>query len=315
MRNNQWEIRTILLLLCLAVSFYSSVYSQQDTAPPAADPNGRDFVREAPIVWNIWPDDPPGEIVKLEPEYDTTTPDGDLVAGERVMRITNVTIPQVAIFKPTTTLDTRTAVIIAPGGGHWILAYDLEGTEIAEWLNSIGVTAIILKYRVPGKAWNQDQRWKAAAQDGQRAMSLVRGRAEEIGIDPDRLGIMGFSAGATPVISTSLVTKRLYQPIDKFDSISFMPNFAAPIYGGGLPEDAQFAEDCPPFFMVITNDDFMPIEMTEMYLALKKADKSAELHIYESGGHGYGLRKTELPVTSWPGRMEDWMRQLGLLDP
>ena len=266
------------------------------------------------IVWNVWPVQSPGDAEELPPEYDTTKPDGNLVAGKRVIRVTNVSIPQLAIYKPDPSIDTKTSVIVAPGGGHWILAYDLEGTEVAEWLNSIGVTALVLKYRVPGQHWNKDKRWLAAAQDGQRAMSLVRGRAEELGIDPERIGIIGFSAGGTPVKYTSLMSKRLYDPVDHYDSISFIPNFAAPIYSGGLPEKAEFLHNCPPFFMVITHDDKRPVEMAEMYISLKKAGKSAELHIYESGGHGYGLRKTDLPVASWPDRMEDWMRYLGFLN-
>ena len=171
-----------------------------------------------------------------------------------------------------------------------------------------------MKYRVPGQHWNQDKKWFAAAQDGQRAVSLVRARAGELDIDPGKIGVMGFSAGGTPVLSTALMTDRLYNPIDKYDSISYRPNFAAPIYSGGLPDETKIPDDCPPFFMVVTNDDFGPVGMAEMYIALKKAKKSAELHIYERGGHGYGLRKTDVPVTTWPDRMEDWMKQLGLLD-
>jgi acetyl esterase/lipase len=239
------------------------------------------------------------------------------VAGRRVARLHNVSVPNLTIYKPDPAIDTKTAVIIAPGGGQWILAYDLEGTEIAEWLNSKGITAIVLKYRVPGIARNADKKWLASVQDGQRAVSLVRGRAQELGIDPDKIGMMGFSAGGTPVTYTALTQKRLYTPVDHYDSLSFKPDFAAPIYAGsGLPQTAKLNEDCPPFFMVITHDDQnRSIQMAEMYIALKKANISAELHIYESGGHGYGLRKTELPVTSWPARMEDWMRQLNFLDP
>jgi acetyl esterase/lipase len=266
-----------------------------------------------PIIWNVWPGEAPGEEKKLEAEYDTTKPDGELVAGQRVIRLTNVSVPQLAIYKPNPAIDTHTAVVIAPGGGHQIIAYDLEGTEVAAWLNSMGVTAIILKYRVPGAARNNGVRWMAAAQDGQRAMSLVRSRAKEIGIDPNKLGIIGFSAGGTPVKYTALTSKRLYEPVDQHDETSFRPDFAAPIYTSGLPKEAEVNENCPPFFMVVTNDDFGPVMMAEMYIALKKAKVSAEFHIYESGGHGYGLRATELPVTSWPNRMEEWMQRLGFL--
>ena len=268
-----------------------------------------------PLTWNLWPGKAPGEVKELAPEFDTTKPDGRLVAGRRVIRLTNVSTPNITIFKPDPAIDTGTSVIIAPGGGHSILAYDLEGTEVAAWFNSIGVTGIVLKYRVPGRVRNPKKSWLAAAQDGQRAMSLVRGRAKEIGINPNRIGIIGFSAGGTPVKYTGLTKERLYDPVDKYDTVSFRPDFAAPIYSGGLPEGATITKDCPPFFMVIAHDDkARSVEMAEMYIALKKASVSAELHIYESGGHGYGLRRTELPVTSWPDRMEEWMRRLKLLE-
>lgn len=283
---------TALLLVCLAMARASA---------------------SEPITWNLWPGQPPGDEAQLGPEFDRTGADGRLVAGRRVTRLTNVSVPTVAIFKPKPEIDTGAAVVIAPGGGHTILAYDLEGTEIAAWLNSIGLTGIVLKYRVPSR--DPDQRWLAAAQDGQRAMSLVRGRADEIGIDPDRIGIIGFSAGGTPVRYAALVRERLYEPVDRYDAVSFRPDFAAPIYSGGVPEGATITEESPPFFMVIAHDDRdRSIAVAKLYIALKRANVSAELHIYESGGHGYGLRSTELPVTTWPDRMEEWMRQLGFLE-
>ena len=148
-----------------------------------------------PAVWNLWPGEPPLKHTITEPEYDRTASDGRLVAGRRVIRLTNVTTPTLAIYKPAASLDTGAAIIIAPGGAHNILAYDLEGTEVATWFNSIGVTAIVLKYTVPGRAFDKARVWLSAAQDGQRAVSLVRSRAKEIGVDPDRIGIMGFSFG------------------------------------------------------------------------------------------------------------------------
>ena len=185
---------------------------------------------------------------------------------------------------------------------------------MAEWLNSIGVTGIVLKYRVPIR--DPAKPWLASVQDGQRAISVVRGRAREIGVDPARIGIMGFSAGGSPTRYSPLVKDRLYEPVDKFDDVPFRPDFAVPIYSGGIPEEATITEDCPPFFMVIAHDDRdRSVAMAELYIALKKANVSAELHVYESGGHGYGLRRTELPVTSWPDRMEEWMRRLKLLGP
>ncbi len=274
------------------------------------------FSAADPITWNLWPGEAPGEIETLPPESDSTTDDSRLAAGKRVTRLQNVSVPTLTIYKPDPRIDTGASVIIAPGGGFRILAIDLEGTEVAEWATSIGLTAIVLKYRVPGAARNPDKPWFAAAQDGQRAMSLVRSRSAELGIDPDRIGIMGFSAGGAPVTYTALVPERLYEPVDRHDSHSFRPAFAAPIYSGWwMPEGAELSESCPPFFMVITYDDKdRSIGMSEVFIELKKANVSAEMHIYSEGGHGYGLRRTEKPVTSWNDRMEDWLRLKGFLE-
>jgi len=284
-----------------------SGFSNRDKADSKASGNN------TPLSWNIWPGEAPGGPVDLPSEIDITKPTDKLIAGERIIKLQNVTVPTVSIYKPDPSIDTKTAVIIAPGGGFWILAMDLEGTEIAEWLNTLGVTGIVLKYRVPGNAWDPEKKWLSAVQDGQRAMSLVRGRAEEIGIDPNKIGIMGFSAGGAPVMGTALGPKRYYEPVDEYDKVSFRPDFAAPIYSIGMPEYAEITKDSPPFFMATAHDDFNPLDMAKMYIALKEANISAELHIYESGGHGYGLRRTDLPVTSWHDRMEDWMKKLNLL--
>ncbi len=270
---------------------------------------------ETPIVWNLWPGEPPGEVATLPPESDRTSDTDKLVAGKRLIRLQNVSTPTLSIYRPDPNVDTRSSVIIAPGGGHTILAMDLEGTEIAEWATSIGLTAIVLKYRVPGKARNPNKTWLAAAQDGQRALSLVKSRAEEIGIDPERIGIMGFSAGGTPVKATAMISNRLYKPVDAHDDLSFRPAFAAPIYSGGMPIGEDLFEDCPPVFMVITHDDKdRSIDMAELYIALKKANVPTEMHIYSEGGHSYGLRRTKLPVTSWTDQMEDWLALNGFLE-
>lgn len=270
---------------------------------------------EKPIVWNLWPGDPPGKIVNLPPESDRTKEGDRLVAGKWVTRLQNVTTPTLTIYKPDPKIDTGSSMIIAPGGGHTILAFDLEGTEVAEWAISFGMTAIVLKYRVPGKARNPDKDWLAAAQDGQRAISLVRSRAEELEIDPDRIGIMGFSAGGTPVIYTAMISNRLYDTVDKHDNHSFRPAFAAPIYSSRMPIGDDLYKDCPPVFMVIAHDDKdRSIEMAKLYIELKKANVSTEMHIYSDGGHGYGIRRAQQPVTSWTNRMEDWLKFKGFLD-
>ena len=182
-----------------------------------------------PITWNLWPGEAPGETVTLPPESYRTN-DNRQTAGKPVSRLQNVSVPTLTIYKPDPKIDTGSSIMIAPGGGFTILAYDKEGTEVAEWANSIGMTAFVLKYRVPGSARNPDKPWLAAAQDGQRAMSLVRSRSDEVGIDPDRIGIMGFSAGGAPVMYTALVSDRLYDSVDSHDDHNFRPAFAADLF-------------------------------------------------------------------------------------
>jgi len=268
-----------------------------------------------PITWNLWPGEAPGEIVTLPPESYRVN-DDRLTAGKPVRRLQNVSIPTLTIYKPDPKIDTGSSIMIAPGGGFTILAYDKEGTEVAEWANSIGMTAIVLKYRVPGNVHNPEKPWLPAAQDGQRAMSLVRSRSDELGIDPDRIGIMGFSAGGAPVNYTAFASERLYEAVDRHDDHSFRPAFAAPIYSGvWMPEGMDQSDAFPPVFIVITYDDKdRSIGLAEAYIKLKKANVSAEMHIYSEGGHGYGLRRTEKPVTFWPDRMEDWLKLKGFLD-
>ena len=268
-----------------------------------------------PITWNLWSGEAPGEIVTLPPESYRVN-DDRLTAGKPVRRLQNVSIPTLTIYKPDPKIDTGSSIMIAPGGGFTILAYDKEGTEVAEWANSIGMTAIVLKYRVPGNVHNPEKPWLPAAQDGQRAMSLVRSRSDELGIDPDRIGIMGFSAGGAPVNYTAFASERLYEAVDRHDDHSFRPAFAAPIYSGvWMPEGMDQSDAFPPVFIVITYDDKdRSIGLAEAYIKLKKANVSAEMHIYSEGGHGYGLRRTEKPVTFWPDRMEDWLKLKGFLD-
>ena len=268
----------------------------------------------------LWPDKPPGETKELPPEADTTKPDSDKVAGGRVMRIGNVSRPTLTVYPAPTDKDTGTSVVICPGGGHYILAWDLEGTEVAEWLNSIGVTAFVLKYRVPGR--EKSPRWRAAVQDAQRAMSLVRSQAKDFKINPERIGIMGFSAGGETAVLTTLLTERTYEKVDEADEFSTLPNFSALIYAGGVVNrDTKEMQDgikvtpkTPPVFMAHAFDDFVPIENCLLLMAeLKKNKVPSELHIYSEGGHGYGLRETDQPVTSWNHRLADWMKIQGWL--
>ena len=274
-------------------------------------------------VINLWPGKPPGETKELPPEVDTTKPTDNLIAGRRLMRIGNVSTPSLTVYPAPADKATGTSIIICPGGGHHILAWDLEGTEVAEWLNSIGVTAFVLKYRVPSRALTKEEpRWRAAVQDAQRAMSLVRSRAKEFAINPERIGIMGFSAGGETALLAALFEERTYEHRDAAEEVSQRPAFAGLIYAAGAVNNETKAKqpyvkvstNTPPMFIAHTFDDFVSVENPLLlFRELKQAGVSAELHIYSEGGHGYGLRETQQPITTWHHRMADWMRVQGWL--
>lgn len=274
-------------------------------------------------VYEIWPDGAPGETGDIgaekavEPPADSKRP---------VTRIHNVTTPTLTVYKPSKDKDTGAAIVICPGGGYNILAWDLEGVEVAEWLNSIGVTGVILKYRVPRR--KDRLKHEAPLQDAQRAVRFTRAHAEEWGIDPDRIGILGFSAGGHLSATTLTNSDRpAYESIDDIDKQSSKPNFGVLIYpayltgerksetfGKRLSEEIRVTKDTPPIFMAHAYDDpLTPANTARLFIALKEAGVPAELHIYNSGGHGFGLRRTDDPVSTWPGRCADWLQIRGLL--
>ena len=272
---------------------------------------------------DIWPGGAaPGDKQGIAEEKDTTKPTDNLIAGKRLIRLGNVTQPTLTIYRPPTDKDTGTTVVVLPGGGYHILALDLEGTEVCEWLNSQGVTAALLKYRVPRReGWDKHA---AALQDGQRAIGLLRQNAKEWGINPQRIGVLGFSAGGHLAAALSTAEEgRVYPKLDDADAISSRPNFAIIIYPGYLTvkEDGdkvapelKITKDTPSTFLAISQDDPVRVENAiYYYLALKQANVPSELHVYPEGGHGYGLRRTEQFVTTWPDRAADWMRGRGLL--
>ena len=255
------------------------------------------------------------------PELNATTPKDRLVAGKPVVRLTNVSNPTITLYEASRN-KTGAAVVVFPGGAYRILAIDLEGTEVCDWLNSIGVTCVLLKYRVPdsgpyGKS-------PLALQDAQRALGIVRQHAADWHIDPERIGVLGFSAGAhlAAALSTHF-DQRIYDAVDAADQLSCRPDFALIVYPGYLaiseqnfaPNPEIHATDrTPPSFIVQAEDDPVHVENSTLYfLELKNAKVPAEMHIYAQGGHGYGLRRTDLPVTRWPELAETWMRTIGVL--
>ena len=213
-------------------------------------------------------------------------------------------------------------MIICPGGAYRTLAFNKEGTEIADWLNAIGVTGIVLKYRVPRREGLQ--LWEAPLQDAQRAIGIVRSRSAEWGIDPTRIGMIGFSAGGhLSAAASTNYEARTYPRVDDTDDVSSRPDFAMIIYPGyltkngginELSEELPVNEKTPPTILIQTADDSARVENSVGYfMALKRASVPVEMHLYPSGGHGYGLRPSEHDISSWPDRCHDFLKSQGIL--
>jgi acetyl esterase/lipase len=279
----------------------------------------------APRTMPLWTGAAPGEKVPLPPEADTTKPGDNLIAGRPVIRLGNVSHPTITIYSPDPAKNTGAAVLVCPGGGYYILAMDLEGTEVCEWLNSIGVTAVLLKYRVPMRPGLPS--YAPPLQDAQRALGLVRHQAKELGIDPRRIGVLGFSAGGhLAAMLGNHADPRTYPLVDAADRESCRPDFVVLIYPGYLalaekdfalnPDLNVSAGATPPTFLAMAEDDPVHVENALVYYsALHQAGVPAEMHLYPVGGHGYGLRRTAETVTTWPGRVENWMKAAGWLAP
>jgi acetyl esterase/lipase len=265
----------------------------------------------------LWPGKAPGETKDIGPEKFVEAKKGQL----EIKRLTDVSEPTIAIYAPSMEKANGAAVIVAPGGGYSILAIEHEGTDVCGWLNSLGVTAVLLKYRVPKRAMQSPDNL-AMIQDAQRAVSLVRNLHEELKIDPKRVGMLGFSAGGHLTACACLTKKRLYDTADKGDEPSHEPNFGVLIYpggivdkGGALKPEFEVKKDSPPMCFIHSSDDNVSSENSvALYLALKKNNVPAELHLYSSGGHGYGMRKTPHPCATWPDRAADWMKARGMLE-
>jgi len=300
--------RLILPLLCLFV------------ASPAV-------AADKPLVVDVWPgkpaDDDPAKIG--EEKFRELIVNGKPyeVDGKPTKWLTNVTNPTLTVYRPAKVKDTGVAMLICPGGGYHNLAWDVEGTEIAEWLNSIGVTGIILKYRCPRRPGDEKNVPPAGPlKDAQRAVSLVRSKAKEWGIDPNRIGMVGFSAGGHLVGSTcTRFEDRTYAPTDDIDKISCRPDFGIMCYSGyfkvndGLSPTVKTPKETPPLFFVHASDDTVSdVEHSvTFYLALKRAKIDAEMQIFATGGHGFGVRPGS-PCFGWTRTATDWMRTRGILN-
>jgi acetyl esterase/lipase len=274
---------------------------------------------------NVWPGETVGDFGHVGAERMRTpdeapTPDAKWV--------TNVTVPTITVYRPEKRKNTRSAMIVCPGGGYWNLAIDKEGEEVAEWLQSIGVTGVVLKYRVPRRA-GQPESLPAPGPllDAQRAVSLVRSKATEWEIDPDRIGIGGFSAGGHLALMTATTfDQRKYEPVDEADAVSCKPNFAMMAYpgyilsspgSGKLADYIRFPEGTEPMFIVHASDDeergAQPEQSLALYAAARDAGIDVELHVYAEGKHGFGVRDIGLPVSGWKDVFRGWMEKRGIL--
>jgi acetyl esterase/lipase len=270
---------------------------------------------------NLWPDSLPAGSIKIDIQQAE-----ELRAKTTDERIAFVEQPTLSIFPAPKDKATGCAVIICPGGAYNILAWPKEGVEVAEWFNSIGVTAFVLKYRVPRRDPERIH-WEPM-QDVQRSIRLVRHHAKKWDIDPARIGTLGFSAGGhLTVMSGVQYDTECYAPVDEADKLSCRPNFICPIYCAYLGENyddrtnsqlgslVKVTPDTPPTFLAVTWDDAMRgAQSASLFARLRENNVEAEIHVYTKGGHGYGMRPSDFRVSQWPMQLEGWLGARGFLE-
>jgi len=273
----------------------------------------------------IWPGAVPNPLPDPKPESV-----GPPAGREWWPRANDVSVPTMTWY-PAQGENTRVTVVVFPGGGYQFLAMDSEGTEICDWLVSRGINCMLLKYRVPdsGPTMKDGRGYfpkaPTALQDAQRTLGLVRQHAREWEVDPQKIGVIGFSAGGhlAASVSTSFA-KRAYPPVDAADELSCRPDFAVVVYPGHLwtpvteltiRSDIRVRADSPPTFLLHAEDDPVdPVKHSLTYFAeLQKAGVPAEMHLYAKGGHAFGLRATQLPIGRWPELVEDWLHTIGMI--
>jgi acetyl esterase/lipase len=297
----------------------------------------------------IWPGAAPDAQPVAGPEIAKSSGKDDLIAGKPVVAVSNVTRPTMTVYSPTGK-NTGAAVVVFPGGGYQILAIDLEGTEVCDWLTPRGITCVLLKYRVtnvgPYPKSGPYPESSMALEDAQRTVGLLRFHAAQWHIDPHKIGVLGFSAGGHLVAAMSThFEKRLYPAVDAADKESCRPDFAVAIYPGHLsisaaewdakqgtkkfvvPHSATadvnltlnpevpVSKRTPPTFLLQNEDDHVDsvYDALSYYIALQKAGVPVEMHLYAQGGHAFGLRRTKFPVTAWPQLLETWLETIGMI--
>lgn len=308
-------------LRCSFLAAASLAVAQLQPGAPVAPYTDWQPTPGAPAL-TLWPGGAPGPKTATGPEYNTTKFSDELIMGRPVFRLGDVSAPTITFYAAHANQNSGAAVVVFPGGGYRILAMDLEGSEVCDWLNSIAVNCVLLKYRVPDSG--PYPKSAAALEDAQRALGLVREHAAEWKIDPHRIGVLGFSAGGHLAAALSThYEQRLYPAVDGADQQSCRPDFAIILYPGYIAiaeknfefnPDIPVTASVPPTFLVQAENDPVHVENAlEYYMALKKAGIAAELHIYAKGGHGYGLRPGPDPVTKWPALAQTWLHTVHVL--
>lgn len=272
----------------------------------------------------IWPGAAPDAVANPRPESVGPPP-----GREWWPRVNDVSRPTMTVY-PARGRNTGAAVVVFPGGGFMFLAMDSEGTEICDWLSAKGVTCILAKYRVPESDHHFDEACDCAVtpphplalQDAQRTIRLVRSRAKALGIDPARIGVMGFSAGGYLAARTSNIFEPAYKPVDAIDQVSSRPDFAVVVYpghlcraGGVLDPSIHVTKRTSPTFLLAAWDDPVddPCNSTVYAKALQAGGAEAEVHLFAKGGHAFGLRHREQRIAIWPSLVESWLKRLGIL--
>lgn len=273
------------------------------------------MAQENPVL--LFPNGAPGETVKLKQKDDYS---GNKVAGCPVLRISDVSEPTLTFYPAPADNNSGVTIIVNPGGGYNILAYNLEGTEICKRFNSHGINCVLVKYRVPRREGLEKH--QAPLQDLQRAIAYTRSHAGEWRIDPNRIGVMGFSAGAhLAAMASNSYNERTYPKVDNFDDVSLRPDFCVLIYPAyldgenfSIAPELKVTEKTPPTFLVQTQDDHRLLNSSIFYYyALKEAKVPVGMNLYPTGGHGYGLRNTGDLVNEWPHRVMSWLRDIKMV--
>jgi len=328
-------VSAVVIGLATTRSAKSSVARAADTVqaksqPPINKTIGEWSPRSGLEQVPLWPGAPPhSDGVRMPPEHSETGTNPKRFAGLPVTGIYDVSVPTMTVF-PAKVRGTGAAVLIFPGGGFQQLAIDLEGTEACDWMTALGVTCVLVKYRVPNSNHHYDKacdcgvtpRHVTALEDAQRAIRLVRSRATSLDVDPNRIGVMGFSAGGYLVAQTSNISALAYPAVDAVDQLSSRPDFAIALYPGhlcrsdsALDPGINVTKRTPPTFLLQSWDD--PVDevcnSTVYARALDAAGVPSEVHLFAKGGHAFGLRPTGHPIDVWPTLLEGWLKGLGLI--